>query len=681
MPPKHTLTLSLVLTTLVTLQAEVIPNPLFSDNAVLQQGKEIPVWGTARNGEKVTVEIDHQTVSTTATSGRWLVRLKSLKAGGPYTMKISGDNTVVLNNLLVGEVWICSGQSNMEFNLRRSENAEAEIAQSDNPQLRQFSVPATATPEPMPTVKGSWIAASPANSGKFTAVGYYFAKKIHSSVHVPVGLIHTSWGGSPVEAWTSAQAFASTPEFQGVGAKKWSEFNSYTEKKRQFVEGMNSWVKANGREDKAAADPALFAGLDVAAEGWNPVKLPGPVSGPALPETGAVWLRKEITVDQPNSASSVLRLPIDGFESVYWNGKLLNQTRFQDFDGAGSVRSYGPFIIPAGGVRAGKNVLALRLYEPVGPAQITGAIQAEGLNLSGDWQAKSEYTFPVLTAQQRTSAPALPPLAPRSRDVASALFNGMINPLLPYAIRGAIWYQGEANALRAYQYRTAFPLMITDWRKHWQQGDFPFYFCQLANFGPKATRPTESNWAELREAQSAALKLPNTGQAVLIDIGETGDIHPLNKKDAGERLARIALARDYQQSQCYSGPAFTTQTIENGKVVLHFQAGTDDLVAQPLPETYRVRMAGKQTAPLVRNRPGSQLEGFAVCGADRKWVWADARIEGKTVVVWSDTVTTPLFVRYGWDYSPTCNLYNSAGLPASPFRTDDFPLTTLKEKY
>jgi sialate O-acetylesterase len=257
----------------------------------------------------------------------------------------------------------------------------------------------------------------------------------------------------------------------------------------------------------------------------------------------------------------------------------------------------------------------------------------------------------------------------------------MIHPILPYAIRGVIWYQGESNTSRAYQYRTAFPLMIADWRKLWNQGDFPFYFCQLANFTPKSSEPGESTWAELREAQSMTLKVPNTGQAVLIDIGESGDVHPRNKKDAGERLARIALAKDYGKSITWSGPVYDSMKINNGKATLTFTHVDGGLAARALPDTYPVISEFEETAPLVRNSPQSPIEGFAICGQDRKWAWADAKIEGDQVVVWSDRVPAPLAVRYAWTHNPTCNLYNRAGLPASPFRTDDFPPTTLDVKY
>jgi sialate O-acetylesterase len=263
----------------------------------------------------------------------------------------------------------------------------------------------------------------------------------------------------------------------------------------------------------------------------------------------------------------------------------------------------------------------------------------------------------------------------------SLLFNAMIHPLLPYAIKGVIWYQGEGNAVRSWQYRTAFPLLITDWRAQWKQGDLPFYFCQLASFEARQPQPGDNAWAELRDAQSAALKLPKTGQAVLIDIGEANDIHPRNKKDVGERLAKIALANDYGKDIPFSGPVYQSFKVDGGGIRLNFIHTDGGLVARPLPPTYDVQTLTGTTAPLGRNSPNSELEGFAICGDDRKWVWADAKIEGDTILVVSAEVPAPVAVRYAWAGNPTCNLYNGAGLPASPFRTDDFPATTRDEKW
>jgi sialate O-acetylesterase len=272
---------------------------------------------------------------------------------------------------------------------------------------------------------------------------------------------------------------------------------------------------------------------------------------------------------------------------------------------------------------------------------------------------------------------------PDPSQIASFLFNGMINPLIPYALSGVIWYQGESSTPRAYQYRDAFALLIQDWRQHWSHPDLPFYFCQLPNIGPKLTDPNAgSGWAELRESQGFALKLPHTGQAVLIDLGESDNLHPMRKREVGDRLVLIALAKTYGEKIPFSGPVYSSMKIEDGKIRLQFDHVEGGLVAQPLPATYPVNLrTGAPNAPLVRNSPKSDLEGFAICGDDQKWVWANAKIDGDSVLVWSDQVPKPVAVRYAWATDPTCNLINAAGLPASPFRTDDFPAATKDNKY
>ena len=663
--------------------ADVHLPAIISDHMVLEKTARVPIWGKADPGEEVTVTLNGQSAKATAdAAGKWMATLDlKTSASGPFDMTVEGKNKLSLADVVVGEVWVASGQSNMEFTVARGLGAEQEIAQSANPLLRQFFVKRNPTSEALEDTEGAWIAAAPATTAAFSAVGYYFAKKLQNELKVPVGFVHTSWGGTPSEAWTSVEAIDSVPDLKAARERLWTTLKEYPEKKQAFIDGIGAWVKENGREDKPVADAAAFAGDDVSTEGWIPVKVPGTVTAAGLPDAGAIWLRKEINLPAKPTANLSLSLPVDGFDSVYWNGKLIKQTTFQDFPGLGSIRRYGPFDIPPAEVKKGKNVLAVRLYEPVSPAKFFGEPKAGPLSLGGDWLAKAEFGFPALDAQKIAAAPQ--PLAnpPGPQNVASYLFNGMIHPILPYAIRGAIWYQGESNAWRAYQYRTAFPLLIADWRKQWKQGDFPFYFCQLANYMAKKPDPGDSMWAELREAQSSTLKLPNTGQAVLIDLGEAGDIHPRNKKDVGERLALIALARDYQQSHPYSGPVYDSLKIADGKAVLSFKHAEDGLVAKPLPETYDVKSQTNETAPLVRNSPGSQIEGFAICGEDKKWVWADAKIQGSTVVVSSDKVTAPVAVRYAWADNPTCNLSSTAGLPASPFRTDDFPPVTLKGKY
>ncbi len=663
-------------------RADVKLPAIISDHMVLEKAAKVSLWGQADPSEEVTVTLNGQTAkATTNPEGKWTAYLNLKDSGpGPFEMTVAGKNKLVISDVVVGEVWVASGQSNMEWVLKNSIGAEAEIVNSTNPLLRQFLVKKNAAAEPTVDAEGAWVSASPETSGGFTAVGYFFAKKLQNELKVPVGLIHTSWGGTPSEAWTSAAAINSVPDLKASSDRQWSVIKGYPEQKKAFIEGLSAWIKENAREDKPVADASIYAGPGISTEGWIPVKLPGLVKAAGLPEAGAIWLRKEVTLAK-NGAKVPLSLPIDGYDSVYWNGKLLKQTTFKDFQGLGQVRKYGPYDIPAAEVLEGKNVLAIRLYEPVNPAKFTGDPKIGPVSLAGEWQAKAEYDFPALDAQKIAAAPQPPATAPGPQNVASSLFNGMINPIVPYTISGAIWYQGESNAGRAYQYRTAFPLMISDWRKQWNQGDFPFYFCQLANFMVKKPEPGDSAWAELREAQSMTLKLPKTGQAILIDIGESGDIHPRNKKDAGERLALIALAKDYGKTIPFSGPVYDAMKVENGKVVLAFKNSDGGLVAKPLPETYDVKSQIKETAPLVRNSPNSPLEGFMICGEDKKWVWADAKIEGNSVIVSSEKVPAPVAVRYAWSENPTCNLYNGAGLPASPFRTDDFPATTLANKY
>lgn len=651
---------------------------IISDHMVLQKAARVPIWGNADPGESVTVSMNGQSVKADAgADGKWLVAFDlKQSASGPFEMTVQGKNQMVVTDVVVGEVWVASGQSNMEFGLKGAIDADKEVASPANPLLRQFVVKKAIPSQPTDKIYGAWIPASPETIPGFTAVGYFFGKKIQTELKTPVGIINASWGATSSESWTSSEGIAANPDLKAASDRLWAALNDYPQKKKEFVDGLTEWTKKNAREDKPLADASVYAGAEVSTEGWVPVKFPGLVKAAGLPDAGAVWLRKEVKLTK--GANVLLSLPIDGFDSVYWNGKLLGKTSYQDFSGVGNVRRYR---VPTAEVLDGKNVLAIRLYEPVEPAKITGAMMAESLRLDGEWLAKAEYVFPVLDAKILASAPPLPPVGGNALSCPSSIFNGMIAPILSYTIRGVIWYQGENNCRRAYQYRTTFPLLISDWRKQWKLGDFPFYFCQLANHLGKKPTPTDSTWAELRDAQSVALKLPNTGQAVLIDVGESSDIHPRNKKDVGERLALIALARDYGKTVPYSGPVFDSLKVLGNKAILTFQHTEGGLIAKPLAATYNVHTGLGMTAPLVRNSPNSPLEGFAICGADKQWVWADAKIEGNTVVATSDKVAAPVAVRYAWADNPTCNLYNGANLPASPFRTDDFTPITLDGKF
>ena len=491
--------------------ADVKLPAIIGDNMVLQNGMETPIWGTADPGEKVTVTMGEQHAVTVADSaGKWTVSLTQWEAGGPFEIKIAGNNKITLQNILVGEVWVCSGQSNMWWTVKLSANPEKEITEANYPMIRLFSVKEAVADEPQDDVQGSWSECSPETVETFSAVAYYFGRALHRELDVPVGLIHTSWGGTPAESWTSTPMLESDPVLKPI-IDNWAQvLEKYPKAMEEHNERLAKWEEDSQKAKK---------------EGKPAPRRPRPPIGPGHP------------------------------------------------------------------------------WQPAG------------------------------------------------------LYNAMIAPLIPYAIKGAIWYQGESNADRAYQYRKLFPAMIYDWRRSWMQGDFPFLFVQLANFMKIDPLPVESAWAELREAQLMTLALPNTGMAVIIDIGEANDIHPKNKQDVGRRLARWALAKTYDLDIVYSGPIYKSMAVKKNRIVLRFDHVDDGLTT----------------------KDGGPLKGFAIAGQDMKFVLAKAEIKNNKVVVWSDKVTKPIAVRYAWANNPVCNLYNSAGLPASPFRTDHWPATTAGE--
>jgi sialate O-acetylesterase len=482
------------------LRADVRLPGIFSDHMVLQQGRSLPVWGWAQPGEAITVTFHNQKVSTVAEKGTWTVRLKPEKAGGPYTLKVAGKNTIEMQDVLVGEVWICSGQSNMEWPLSRSFEPQNDIETSANNMIRLFTVPKLKARSPVNDVKASWQLCNPDTVKNFSAVGYYFGRALQQARKVPVGLIHSSWGGSPAEVWMREEVLAANPVYQR------EILDSYPPAWRTYQRQLASY-----EIEKAEADK---------------------------------------------------------------KGTRINRNR---------------------------------------PG---------------------------------------PPWRP------SELYNGMIAPLIPYAIQGAIWYQGESNAERAYQYRTLFPDMITNWRHDWGLSDLTFLAVQLAPFKNIQPEPQESSWAELREAQwIATQKLPKVGLAVITDVGDPKDIHPTRKLPVGERLAMAARGIAYREHITYSGPAFKGVRFQGDQAVLSFH----------------------NTGRGLESR-GGELTGFAICGADKKFVWAKAIIKNNRVCVTSPEVSRPVAVRYGWADCPVVNLWNKDGLPACPFRTDDFPLITGPKK-
>lgn len=488
---------------------------LFGSHMVLQQGQKDRVWGLADPGEEVTVRIADQVQATKAgPDGKWTVSLDPLKAGGPLTMTVQGKNAVTFDDVLVGEVWLCSGQSNMQMAVGQSKDADLEVLAAQDPQIRLISVPQVGTQEPQSDFQGRWEVCSPATVGQFSAVGYVFGRQLHQTLGVPIGLIDDSWGGSACEAWIRRDLLETDAEFKPL-IERWQKIEqAFPQAQAQYEQQLAAW--------KDAAAKAK-------AEGKQPPRAP---QGP--------------------------------------DGQMRGNAR---------------------------------------PGNI---------------------------------------------------YNGVLKPTIGYGLRGVIWYQGESNAGRAYQYRDLFPLMIKSWRDEWGIGDFPFYWVQLADFMAEKPEPADSAWAELREAQTMTLgRLPNTGEAVIIDVGEGQDIHPRNKLDVGKRLARWALARDYGVAVSYRSPLYKALEKQGDKIVLTFDHVGGGLKAFDVPEA----------------------RGFSVAASDRQFVRAQGRIVGKDrVEVWSNEVTDPVAVRYAWADNPVVNLYSQEGLPVTPFRTDDWPGVTADAK-
>lgn len=636
--------------------------------------------------------------STVDSAGQWKVLLDLSKTeSGPFDLEIKTTaQAIVVKDVLIGEVWLASGQSNMEWPLKETSGASEEIKNSGNSKIRYFNVPKSSfvspSNEPLDELNGNWVIAAPDKSGDFTAVGYYFSKNLQTHLQSPVGLIDASWGGTAVEAWTSREGLNQNPDLKLTCEKTLQEIESYAIQRPQFLTQFQAWVAKNGRVDQAY-DKTKFADANVSVEDWKKVEIPGKFCAAGLPDSGVVWIRKKIVLTAESAAKGNAAINLvnpDGFETVYFNGSKLGEVNLENYKGAGSVRTYYPH--PSIKV-VGENVIAVRIYSPSGGSGISGDAKkiAYGTKpstpLNGDWFGKAEYEFPKLDDESKKGLPApliCPPVVtnpltgPPVRP--AHLYNGMIHPVERFSIKGVIWYQGEANAVRGYQYRYSFPLMIQDWRKR-RGEDFPFFFCQLAAFLEKKSSPSESGWADIRESQSKVLSLPNTGQSVLIDIGDTANIHQTNKKEIGHRLSLLALARTYGKNVVDSGPIYDSLTIEENQVRLRFETPTGGLLAKQVPSTFSVDSSKGATAPLIRNRPNSSLEGFQICGADQNWLWADAEIDGETVLVSNANIPKPTAVRYCWGANPTGNLFNQAGLPAGPFRTDDFKLPTEEAKY
>ena len=633
---------------------------VFSSNMVLQQGCPIPVWGTATPGAAVAVSFRGQTAAAkTGADGKWKVTLAHASASAePAELTVAATdpqgNTarVTCTNVLTGEVWVCSGQSNMQWSVLSSNSPKEEIAAANYPQIRLLTAPNRPGEKPMDSLpSGVWNVCSPDTIPNFSAVGYFFGRELHKRLNVPVGLINSSWGGTVAEAWTSKEGLTSHPELRGI-------IDGFVAELPRLVEAQAQWkAKCKDIDDRTKDVSNVgftkgWAGVADPAGEWKEMLLPGTWQSKGLKFSGIVWFRK--VIDVPAAwAGKDLKLSIgatDKADTTYFNGEKVGSLTMEDRPDAWCVaRTYN---VPGKLVKAGRNVIAVRVYSEkyaggmTGPAEVMqvvsdGVADAKPISISGAWKYAVEANYGIVEYP-----PA--PMGPDNPNAPTVLYNGMIHPLVPFAIKGAIWYQGESNAGRPRQYRELFKTLIKDWRRVWGNDNLAFHFVQLANYMSVSEDPTDTLWAQLREAQMMALDLPNTGQAVAIDIGDGGDIHPRNKQDVGLRLALNALHTTYGKTDVVPcGPLYKNSRVEGNAIRVNFDHTGGKLVAK-----------------------GGDIKGFAIAGENKHFVWADAKIDGNSVLVSAKSVTAPVAVRYAWADNPVCNLYNAVDLPASPFRTD-----------
>jgi sialate O-acetylesterase len=635
-------------------------HPLLADHAVLQRDARVPVWGWAARGAKITVRFAGQEKHATAgTDGKWMAYLDPMKVSSkPREMIVtsSGGNSpssgamaglggkARISDVLVGDVWICSGQSNMEMGIGNC-GASNEIAAANLPRIRLLAVPKKIAYTPELTLQCAWLPCSPTTVtqggwGGFSAAGYFFGRELHRDLDIPIGLIHTSWGGTICEAWTSREALTPLGDYKsGIEQVEQVAASPETDKVSAV---MDKWYQA---KDPGTSKAWFRPETDVST--WKTANMPANWQACGLPGyEGIVWVQRIFEAPAAWAGRELVLSfgPIGDVDTTWVNGIAVGRTDYFD-----QARTYK---VPAAAVITGRNVIAMRVVN-AGGGGFFGTSEQMKVYPSGDEGSAISLAGPWRVQDTATRASTGAALA-GNPNICSVLYNGMIAPLIPFAIKGAVWYQGESNAERAYQYRALLPTMIKDWRSRFGVGDFGFHIVSLANYKPVFAAPRDSDWAELREAQAMAAKaLPNCGIAMAIDIGEAADIHPRNKQEVGRRLALSALAITYGKKIEWSGPWHKSMKISGKGIRLTFDHAQSGLAAK-----------------------GDKLTGFAIAGEDRKFVWADAVIDGKTVLVSSPAVPRPVAVRYGWDSNPTCNLFNKENLPAVPFRTDDWPGVT-----
>lgn len=613
---------------------------IISDGAILQRDTELKIWGWASAGETVELTLHKKKFKTQAdASGHWTIKLPKQPAGGPFEMTIKGKNQITLKNILFGDVWFCSGQSNMVHQMNIHDVTYAkDIAEANYPEIRQFLVPTRTNLQSAEAdlQGGSWQEAIGENVRPFSAVAYFFAKKLYEKYHVPIGLINASVGGTPIEAWTSEE-----------GLKDFTEVIKTIQQNKDtaYVNAVNRTAAAAAYKPKQETDLGLLANpkwyeVTYQPKGWRSINIPGYWEDQGLKDlNGVVWYRKEIDVPvaMTGKIAKVFLGRIVDADVLYINGKQVGNTTYQY-----PQRRYS---LPADVLKPGKNIFVIKVTNQAGKGGFVPDkpyclfTDKDTIDLKGYWQYKVGDVF-------APRPPGPPSIALQNQP--TALYNAMVAPLTQYTIKGILWYQGESNAGRPEEYARLLPALITDWRNKWKQPNTPFIYAQLPGFMEYNYLPSESNWAKLRESQRKALSVPNTAMTVNIDLGEWNDIHPDNKKDVGERMALAALKIAYQENIVYSSPIFKEATIEGNQITISFNHTGSGLIIND----------------------GETLREFAVAGADKKFVWANAKIEEDKVIVWHDTISNPVYVRYAWADNPDVNLYNKEGLPASPFSTE-----------
>lgn len=630
-------------------------SPIFSDHMVLQRNDHVAIFGEAKPHSVVqlTGSWGNSSRSFTDDTGEWLAKINTPSAGGPHTLTVQHEgHTIIINDVMIGEVWLGSGQSNMEMPVKGwppndlIDDSAEEIANGSYPDIRMITIPRNMSSKPLTEYNGQWLAASPSTVGDFSATAYFFAKRLHQELGIPIGIIHSSWGGTVAEAWTSSHKLKTLGDFDNAIAAL-SKPSSQAETKAWFADKDSAPVPTNPDEwdglilnDKqAAAGPAQYT---------SPVTLPGRFDFIGKEDIdGAFWLWKEFIVDDLSSDYQLSLGAVDDIEITYINGQKIG-----GIQGYNVPRSY---MVPKSILKKGKNIVAIRAIDTGGPGainapmEIVSSASGKSISIEGQWQSSPaaeiyEGRFYIYDMGKATDVNR-PTIIKQNPNTPSVLFNAMINPLIPYTIKGAIWYQGESNVGRDIQYRKLFPAMITDWRERW--GDnFPFYFVQIAPYQYNGGHVKNDQSQKLREAQRRSLALDKTGMVVTMDIGNFTNIHPANKADVGKRLAGLALANDYEKNIVASGPIYKGKQIDGSRIIIEFDHTGSGLQAAE-----------------------SGLSGFEVAGDNGKFVDASATIEGKHVVVSAEGIDAPKQVRYAWRDHGVASLFNAEGLPASSFRS------------